>query len=838
MKAISTNNWVTFALALGQELDENVVIGNALDVFLSWPIVDAAWIYLANPTGDLRLVSSRAREGISLFAIDVDEVAAGAFGARAPGLAVLPPINPSGLRTIASSPLTGQGEQIGVLVLGSLGHLSDIEFLSDLGRLLSAAIVNARRYAQARHLRDRLAALHAALTLVQRAGGLREEMQVVANALHNMGWGQVSLWLCDSNLSVSEVVYAGVSFQDEMRLRQSASRGAEVYHRSRHELDACQLGPGYWVRQAFDSDPAVWQPGDVLYVPLLSAEADSQSAPIIGSIELRNPAGGLCPLEDELKIIGLFAREAAHEIERARQADLRQQQVQDLGILYETSAAFFSHRDEGTILTLLNRALRDVTDVGRVSFADLDLNQGVARYVSHYPQSSIGAHFPPSYCQLASEVVDKLVNDRQPHLAHSAEGSMLYMPMTLGGQFLGVVEICASQPEHVFAERQVALCHAIINQAAIALSYSRLYQRTDVERGRLRAILEASHEGIVLISPEATLLDLNGAACRLLRLAGEPEDWVGRSVLALVYYLHRLSPAAARFALSELRRIQKDSALPGRGDFDLGGAAPVFLRYSIYPVQASSLQTTGWVLVLHDVTEERELARTRDDLTHMLVHDLRSPLTAIISTVNLLGGGVAHGQDNMLEIVQRNSERMLDMVDTILDIARLETGQIHLNWQPVSVNALYEKVVSELTPTANERSITLSVAAASELPLVQADSKLVERVVNNLVNNALKFTSPGETITLDAQVQGRFLALSVADSGAGIEPDLRDRLFQKFVTGKQAGRGSGLGLAFCKLVVEAHGGHIGVESPAPGLPASRGPGSVFAFTLPLYKVTG
>ncbi|MFL7809136.1 MAG: sensor histidine kinase, partial [Anaerolineae bacterium] len=166
-----------------------------------------------------------------------------------------------------------------------------------------------------------------------------------------------------------------------------------------------------------------------------------------------------------------------------------------------------------------------------------------------------------------------------------------------------------------------------------------------------------------------------------------------------------------------------------------------------------------------------------------------------------------------------------------LDIGRMESGRMPLERSAVSLGDLIAGVVESQLPLVAEKGLRLEDEVPSDLGPVYADGALIERVLRNLIGNAIKFTSTGDAIrvTARADASGKSsLLISVSDTGSGIPPDIRERLFQKFVTGQQEERGSGLGLAFCKMVIEAHGERIWVESPPGG-------GTAFTFTLPLLR---
>jgi signal transduction histidine kinase len=185
-------------------------------------------------------------------------------------------------------------------------------------------------------------------------------------------------------------------------------------------------------------------------------------------------------------------------------------------------------------------------------------------------------------------------------------------------------------------------------------------------------------------------------------------------------------------------------------------------------------------------------------------------------------------QLSMLTIVRQNTHKMLEMVNGILDVSRLESGRMPVNSTAFSLEDLVIEVFQVQNTLAHEKGICLENDVPVDLPPVWADMGLTRRVLQNLVGNAIKFTPPEGTIRVIGQVvesDGQSaIEVSVQDTGAGIPPEIQNRLFQKFVTGGQEGRGSGLGLAFCKLAVEAHGQRIWVNS-------EPGQGATFTFSL-------
>jgi signal transduction histidine kinase len=295
-----------------------------------------------------------------------------------------------------------------------------------------------------------------------------------------------------------------------------------------------------------------------------------------------------------------------------------------------------------------------------------------------------------------------------------------------------------------------------------------------------------------------------------------------------------------RATLTELRRIQTGSEAPGEGEVEV---PPRTIHWLNLPVEAGGT-SLGRLLVLYDVTEERVLESMRDDLTRTLIHDLRNPLTTISTSLQFLeqlGGNFSPDQGFMLEIARSSTQKMLKLINTILDVSQLESGRMPLRYEPVSLAELVEAALRGQLPLAAGKGVRLESSVPQSLPPAWADAKLIERVLQNLIDNAIRFTplnglvqvmarqtddgaTGAEKISQAGPVSR--LLVSVSNDGPGLAPEVQDRLFQKFVTGGEQGSGTGLGLAFCKLAVEAHGGRIWVESEPDRI-------TTFTFTLPL-----
>jgi two-component system sensor histidine kinase/response regulator len=224
----------------------------------------------------------------------------------------------------------------------------------------------------------------------------------------------------------------------------------------------------------------------------------------------------------------------------------------------------------------------------------------------------------------------------------------------------------------------------------------------------------------------------------------------------------------------------------------------------------------------------RDLERLRDDLTQMIVHDMRSPLVGLQLSMEVLSlSDYAREESNarMLRNANQAIAVLIQMVNQVLDVSRIESGQLKVNPKSCDVAALVREVIDSTRVLAGRKSVSTDASAPV---MAEVDSDLIKRVLENLVGNALKFTPATGTVRVTLARNADGVRVEVSDNGPGIAAEDHQRIFEKFgqLEGRQKFRGSGLGLTFSKLAVEAHGGAIGVISAV-------GAGSTFWFTLPL-----
>ncbi len=390
-----------------------------------------------------------------------------------------------------------------------------------------------------------------------------------------------------------------------------------------------------------------------------------------------------------------------------------------------------------------------------------------------------------------------------------------------------------------------------IENARVQANADALYQRT-IEQ--LLAVLDAIEEGLILINQEGAIALANP---RMSMLDVEPLNLIGNSVISLLEKEDSLLYKQLGFVnVWELRALVARLKTPMQWDdypnhtysLMVGGQMRHFER-QVSPVRDELGRVIGILLAFYDQTQQHELHHAREQLTRMIIHDLRSPLTSVMTSFKIINDIVPADmprKDMVTDITatsKRAIQKLLARVDTMLDIAKLEDGKFGIKTEYVAIETIIDNVKQELLPIAQETHIQLITEIAPDLPLANIDPDKIERLLLNLVDNALKYSPEHTTIRVKAylntpkevKLNGKIttlLRLEVSDEGSGIPAEARATLFDSFtqIEGRKSSRrGVGLGLAFCKLVAVAHGGDIWVEDNTPK-------GSRFIVTLPTAQV--
>jgi PAS domain S-box-containing protein len=348
-------------------------------------------------------------------------------------------------------------------------------------------------------------------------------------------------------------------------------------------------------------------------------------------------------------------------------------------------------------------------------------------------------------------------------------------------------------------------------------------------------ILNSIADGVVAVDPGGSITVANPAAAKML--GWRPEELVGRPAHQTLHHSALSGPYSREDC--PLHKTVVDGVTRQ-------GSNEVFWRrdgtsfpadYLAAPIVDSRGGVTGVAVTFRDITEQREMERLKDEFISTVSHELRTPLTSIRGALGLLGSGllgpIAEKGQRMLQIAVSNTDRLVRLINDILDLERMESGTIELRLGTVDTNAVMVQALEGLQSMADEAAVQLVLLPAAAT--LRGDSDRIVQTLTNLLGNAIKFSPPGTAITLSGTAGERDFVFCVADQGRGVPEQKLQTIFERFsqvdASDSRDKGGSGLGLAISRSIVTAHGGRIWAEANEPS-------GSRFRFTIPLAVPSG
>ncbi len=341
-------------------------------------------------------------------------------------------------------------------------------------------------------------------------------------------------------------------------------------------------------------------------------------------------------------------------------------------------------------------------------------------------------------------------------------------------------------------------------------------EEVTAEKERLHAVLAGMVEGVLVLDPDGCVTLANPRLRELLSLWGPV---TGRKLLEVVRHP----------GIDDALCAAAGSTAPVMSEVEIGERSPrtLLIHAAAFPQEGPHM---GTVAVFHDVTELRHLEMVRRDFVANASHELQTPLTAIRGFAETLVGNDLPWEEvrSQLDVILRNAERLESLIRDMRELSRVESRRVPLQPIEVDVSKLTHALLADMEPRLRECSIEVSVADRGAVP-AWADRRAVDQVLTNLLDNALKYTDPGGQITVEIEGEAEVVRVSVSDTGIGIPPEHRNRIFERFYRVDKARSrslgGTGLGLAIVKHLVQAMGGEVFVES-------EPGRGSTFRLTLP------
>lgn len=432
--------------------------------------------------------------------------------------------------------------------------------------------------------------------------------------------------------------------------------------------------------------------------------------------------------------------------------------------------------------------------------------------------------------------------------------SYFNIPLVIGDQLVGVLTVSHTKAG-LYKESEMEILYKIVNQASQAVA--KLEDVVKTEQGKIAAMLESMLEGVVMTDKDYHVIAANPASKIVIGYKGEAVPTIFNFMDAFKGVLDIRGKLEEAIKLDKILTIDE-----------------VFFGNKYYQVVVSPVKSNvgvtkgeilGGVVIFHDITHEKEAEKMRSDFTSMMVHELRSPLGNIKKIGEMMRSSKVledkQASSEYVSMLYESSSSMLDLVNDLLDVAKLESGKFSVEKSSADIKEILSERVKFFETTARDAGINMSLLVTDGVPnTVLIDSKRITQVLNNLFSNALIYTPKGGTVTavcflhkkgqtisgeaqavsapwvsdsmsLDTTLIPDSVVVAVTDTGEGITSENIEKLFNKFTQFVSSARdsehkGTGLGLVIVKGVVEAHGGIVGVGS-------KQKTGSTFYFTIPL-----
>ncbi|MBL8051125.1 MAG: GAF domain-containing protein [Anaerolineales bacterium] len=652
-------------------------------------------------------------------------------------------------------------------------------------------------------------------------------------AIQYVGGERGSIVVMDDNgKPVDATIVYGRQFHDHttQQLRETVEKGLAgwVVQNRKAVLVPDTSKDDRWLRRADDAADKSG-PKSAICVPLMARDK------MVGVLTLVHPVpNSFNP--DHLELMQAIADQASIAVLNARLYTETQRRARIMSALAEGAAAINTSLEMNDVLRRILTQTMQALQVETVALALADnKNDLVFHAAAGNNSGSVTGNRIPAGQGIAGIVMNEKYGVVIPNVrldsrfkeADKLNGvetrALAIAPIQAHGKTIGVIEAINPTTGSFDADALVVMS-GLGSLAGTTIENAALFERLQKAHQHYRELFEDSIDMIFITDWDGKVLEANRQA---VKLSGYP-----------LQELHEITIDQLHEVNWNKTGLNFDTLKTGKGcNYESGmlrqDGVAVYVEVYARRVEYDSTDAIQWIM--KDVSARKELDALRDDMTSMIFHDLRSPLGNIVSSLEMMSSLLPKEDDtlsSMLTIAKNSTGRIQRLVNSLLDINRLESGQPIAEQNSINPVELVRESLQDVQPGANARQQTIENRATSVLPLIWIDQDMIYRVLVNLVENAIKFTPVNGHIEVGAQPtsDGMFVKFWVKDTGTGIPAADQERIFEKFTRLRAKNRpgGLGVGLAFCKLAVNGHGGEIWVESEVDK-------GTTFWLTLPVSK---
>jgi PAS domain S-box-containing protein len=729
--------------------------------------------------------------------------------------------------TVLGAPLVVHGKPIGAIeVINKRSgpfNLDDMELLVSMAASLGVALENASLYEQAHQWAFHQEIISQITTAVNSGRGLSETGKIVVEQFQRLfSFDHISVSLLDEPpKSIQQWIFSeyGAIRQTRSPLPFKGSALAwliENQHKSILRGDISQLKSS---KEIHPDDQILLENGVKSKISVLLT---TQQGPY-GSLNIGHRLADAYNLQD-LALLEQLTAQVAVAIEKARLIDVMGQRTAELQLLNHLGEMLASTTNLGLILdttmSMLPRLLPG--DVQSVIIAEGEgCHLGVAVPFGFGQTEMMIRRITHSFAELDETsrskkmITSKSIAGNMPVPASWQPVSELALPILTRRSTVGMIYLASGREENLDDDLW-RIFSLIVSQISAAVENALLFKQVEQERAHLAAILASSTDAVLVVDQYGRIVLDNPAAWGVMGVNSSQSQ-------------NLLAESTQNDKLVQLFENAKHAG-ETTGEIPLMDGRTFYANLS--PVSAADGNIIGWVATMQDVSHFKELNELKSDFVNVVSHDLRSPLSSILIATHLLPqlGPIADPQRELIDTIETRVKSMGALIDDLLDVGKIEAG-IDLDMEPSPVTPIINEIIHSYLPQAKEKSIQLSTQLDKELPLVMANTARLRQVMSNLVGNAIKYTPNNGQVSVRAFKQDTEIRIQVIDTGIGIPAADQPHVFEKFyrVRGDHVSsiKGTGLGLALSKGIVEKHRGRIWLESVF-------GEGSTFTVALPAY----
>lgn len=641
-----------------------------------------------------------------------------------------------------------------------------------------------------------------------------------------------SIILVNEKLQVTELWLANNlhSKEDNTYIEDVMTRGLAgwVIRNKQAQIIQNSLEDDRWLPH-FTDESAKQEPWSAICTPLIIQNE------AVGAVTV-SKLGKAQFYDTDFNVLDIIVNQAANILEKAQIVIDSRLQLSISKLLNEASRSINSSLDLNEVMQSMLTQMNEFLHAEAISIAlvDKQSNELVYQVAAGLGSDDIvGLRLPsnrgvsgwvmengePALVQDANQEprIIKIGDERTGHQTHA----MICAPMTYKSTVLGTIQ-AINPTDGRFTQKDLDLLVNLANIASSAIANAQQFARTQEAEARYTSLYQDSIDPIILTEIEGKVVDANRRAFAFL----------GYTSLDL-HAMHIQNLHAPDAILPDTAHMETNSVRVFNSQMITKNGRLIHVEVYAKRTSYGDSEFVQWIY--HDISKQIELEEMRKDLQAMLFHDLQSPLGNVISSLELLTYELPPNSSpallEMLDIAMRSSSRLQTLIRSLLDINQLEAGHPINEQTRIQIQTLFTDAWETVKPGYERRNIPLCLEVPDGLPDVFAEGDMLRRVLVNLLDNAIKYSPDSEKITLTAETAvDDMILIRVSDEGSGIPEGQRLIIFEKFrrINTDTYSKGLGLGLAFCRLTVEAHGGQIWVDDAPDG-------GARFNFTIPRWK---